>query len=227
MSIFRGMHIPPRRVVVWHVVSAIPLAIVVVLGGYLSYHYHALSVQSRERVDRAYEVLDGVNGLIVAVQDAELAQSDFIITGNEADLAPVGAALRLTGERGQRLHELLLESPEQLRRLSDLESSIAARLAELGNTISLRKRQGFEAARVVVAQGQDKRAMYDMRQRASSITTAEHQLLSSRQEARRGREQDIFLIGVFIAALSVTTRLAIAWFLARLRKRGKEISLPV
>lgn len=53
----KSWHIPPRRVVLWHSITAIPPATVVLLGGYLSYHYHALSMQSRERVDRAYEVL--------------------------------------------------------------------------------------------------------------------------------------------------------------------------
>src|ERR1700761_7444667 len=53
---------PPRRLVLWHSVAAIPMATVVVLGAYLSYHYHQLTIQTRDRVDRAYEVLDVVDG---------------------------------------------------------------------------------------------------------------------------------------------------------------------
>ena len=88
---------PPRRLVLWHSIAAIPMATVVVLGAYLSYHYHQLTIQTRDRVDRAYEVLDVVDGLFISVQNADVAQRDFIITGDDSHLAVFQAALQGRG----------------------------------------------------------------------------------------------------------------------------------
>ena len=78
---------PPRRLVLWHSIAAIPMATVVILGAYLSYHYHQLTIQNRERVDRAYQVLDVVDGLFISMQNADVAERDFIITGDGSHLA--------------------------------------------------------------------------------------------------------------------------------------------
>src|SRR5258707_734875 len=82
------------RLVLWHSIAAIPMAMVVVLGAYLSYHYHQLALENRNRVDHAYEVLDVVDGLFISVQNADVAQRDFIITGDDSHLAAFQAALR-------------------------------------------------------------------------------------------------------------------------------------
>ena len=94
---------PPRRLVLWHSIAAIPMATVVVLGAYLSYHYHQLTIQTRDRVDRAYEVLDVVDGLFISVQNADVARRDFIITGEDDRLALFQAALKAEAEDSARL----------------------------------------------------------------------------------------------------------------------------
>ena len=63
--------LPPRRVVVWWVASALPLAAIVAVGAYLSYHYHELLKESRDRVDNTYETLDAPGRLLSSVEDAE------------------------------------------------------------------------------------------------------------------------------------------------------------
>jgi len=98
---------PPRRLVLWHTIAATPMAMVVVLGAYLSYHDHQLAQENRVRVDRAYEVLDVVDGLYISVQDANVAQRDFVITGDPAHLAAFQSALRIESEDSGRLRGLL------------------------------------------------------------------------------------------------------------------------
>ena len=103
----RTLRWPPRRLVLWHSIAAIPMATVVVLGAWLSYHYHHLALDNRERVDRAYAVLDVVDGLYISVQNADVAQRDFIITGDESHLAVFQAALREQRADSDRLRVLL------------------------------------------------------------------------------------------------------------------------
>ena len=201
---------PPRRLVLWHSIAAIPMATVVVLGAYLSYHYHQLTIQTRDRVDRAYEVLDVVDGLFISVQNADVAQRDFIITGEDDRLALFQAALKAEAEDSARLKTLLAASAKQEQNLARLDDAVAAKLAELGRTIALRREQGFEAAQRAIREGNDAATMTAIRQQVTLLAQNERNFLTRRQADTRQHERDTLLVGIFIAALSVTTRILIA-----------------
>lgn len=200
---------PPRRLVLWHSIAAIPMATVVVLGAWLSYHYHHLALDNRERVDRAYAVLDVVDGLYISVQNADVAQRDFIITGDESHLAVFQAALREQRADSERLRVLLAASAKQETNLARLDEAVAAKLSELGRTIELRQREGFDAARLAIRHGDDGQAMTAIRQQVMVLAENERRFLLRRQADTREHERDAVLVGLFIAALSVTTRIII------------------
>jgi methyl-accepting chemotaxis protein len=201
---------PPRRLVLWHSIAAIPMATVVVLGAYLSYHYHQLTIQNRERVDRAYQVLDVVDGLFISMQNADVAERDFIITGDDSHLTEFKAALTTEGTNAEKLRQLLVASPLQEAILAKLDTAAAARLSELGRTIGVRQEQGFNAAQAEIRNGDGGAAMSDIRKLVVALAQNEHRFLSRRQADSREHERDTLLVGIFIAALSVTTRVLIA-----------------
>ena len=201
---------PPRRLVLWHSVAAIPMATVVVLGAYLSYHYHQLTIQNRERVDRAYQVLDVVDGLYISVQNADLAVRDYIITGDDGHLAMFQAALKSEGEDTERLRALLVASATQETNLAKIDGAIAAELSALGKTIELRRQQGFNAAQAAIRNGDGGRGMAAIRQQVTVLAENERRFLLKRQADTREHERDTLLTGIFIAALSVTVRILIA-----------------
>jgi CHASE3 domain sensor protein len=201
---------PPRRLVLWHTVAAIPMATVVVLGAYLSYHYHKLGIENRERVDRAYQVLDVVDGLYISIQNANIAVRDFIITGDDSDLASFKAALKTESEDSAKLRELLVASRTQEANLARIDVAVAAKLSALRQTIVLRQQEGFEAAQREIRNGDDGRAMAAIREQVTVLAENERRFLMRRQAATREHERDALLVGVFIAALSVTVRILIA-----------------
>jgi len=210
---------PPRRLVLWHTIAATPMAMVVVLGAYLSYHDHQLAQENRVRVDRAYEVLDVVDGLYISVQDANVAQRDFVITGDPAHLAAFQSALRVESEDSGRLRGLLNASPTQEAALSQLDAAVSARLSELGRTITLRQQQGFDAARHAIERGDGGQAMDDIRRQVITLSANERRFLLRRQADGRAHERETLRVGVFIAALSVTMRVLIALGLKHLHSR--------
>jgi methyl-accepting chemotaxis protein len=201
---------PPRRLVLWHSIAAIPMATVVALGGYLSYHYHQLSIANRDRVDRAYEVLDVVDGLYISVQNADVAQRDFIITGDDSHLAAFQAALKGEAEDSTRLRALLVASATQEANLARLDAAVAAKLSELGQTIVVRQQEGFNAAQQAIRHSAGEQAMTEIRRQVSVLAESEKRFLLRRQADGREHERDTLLVGIFIAALSVTTRILIA-----------------
>ncbi len=209
-KLWKTLRWPPRRLVLWHSIAAIPMATVVILGGYLSYHYHQLTIQNRDRVDRAYQVLDVVDGLFISMQNADVAERDFIITGDDAHLAAFKTALQSESDDSERLRALLVASATQEALLAKLDAAVAAKVAELGRTIGVRKDQGFNAAQLVIRNGDDGAAMTEIRKLVTSLADNERRFLGRRQADTREHERDTLLVGIFIAALSVTVRILIA-----------------
>ena len=201
---------PPRRLVLWHTIAAIPMATVVVLGAYLSYHYHQLTIENRERVDRAYQVLDVVDGLYISVQNADVAVRDYVITGDETHFAVFQAALKSEAEDSERLRKLLVASATQETNLARIDAAVAAKLAELGKTIEVRRQQGFNAAQSAIRNEDNGQAMTAIRQQVTVLAENERRFLMRRQADTREHERDTLLVGIFIAALSVTVRILIA-----------------
>ena len=201
---------PPRRLVLWHSVAAIPMATVVALGAYLSYHYHQLTIQNRERVDRAYQVLDVVDGLYISVQNADLAVRDYIITGDDGHLGMFQAALKSEAEDSERLRALLVASATQETNLAKIDGAISTELSGLGKTIEVREQQGFNAAQAAIRNGDGGRGMVAIRQQVTVLAENERRFLMKRQADTREHERDTLLTGIFIAALSVTVRILIA-----------------
>ena len=201
---------PPRRLVLWHSVAAIPMATVVVLGAYLSYHYHQLTVENRVRVDRAYQVLDVVDGLYISVQNADVAERDYVITGDDSHLAAFQAALKSEAADSERLRQLLVASATQETNLARIDAAVAAKLSELGKIIEVRQQQGFNAAQLAIRSGDNGKAMTAIREQVTVLAENERRFLMRRQADTREHERDTLLVGIFIAALSVTTRVLIA-----------------
>ena len=201
---------PPRRLVLWHSVAAIPMATVVVLGAYLSYHYHQLTIENRERVDRAYQVLDVVDGLYISMQNADVAERDYIITGDDSHLEAFKSALKSESDDSEQLRGLLVASKTQENNLAKIDVAVAAKLSELGKTIALRQQQGFNAAQLAIRNGDGGQAMTAIRQQVTVLAENERRFLMRRQADTREHERDTLLVGIFIAALSVTVRILIA-----------------
>jgi CHASE3 domain sensor protein len=194
-------------------------------GAYLSYHYHRLTIQNRDRVDRAYQVLDVVDGLFISMQNADVAERDFIITGDGLHLVTFQNALQSEGADARQLQALLVASHLQEALLAKLDTAVAAKVMDLGRAIAVRQEQGFNAAQLAIRNGDDGKAMTDIRKLVTALSENERRFLNRRQADTREHERDTLLVGIFIAALSVTVRIVIALGIRHVHsKRQAEIA---
>ena len=218
----RRLGAPPKRVVMWSVISSGPMALVVIAGAILTYHGHSLLVESRQRVDHTYQVLAGLNRLFISVEDAETGQRGFIITGDDTYLEPYLNAVGQTDGHISHLRRLLDSSPAQAARVSQLETLVKAKLTELGEVIDVRRREGFQSAASAIVKRDGKQLMDKVRAEVAGIGAAEEAQLRAQQEDARLREREILRIGSIVAAVSIVVRLGLAFFLARLRARAER-----
>jgi methyl-accepting chemotaxis protein len=163
---------------------ALALAIAVVIGG-VSYRNTSQLVESHERVTHTYQILEHLETLTSTLKDAETGQRGYVITGEERYLEPYNSALRTTDQELKDLGKLTADNARQLRRLDALEPLIADKLAELKETIELRRNKGFDAALQVVASDRGKKDMDDIRKLIDEMKSEENDFLRERSQKEK------------------------------------------
>ena len=103
-----------------------------------------------------YELIDRLSELMSALTDAETGQRGYLLTGNDTYLEPYRLADASIDNVIKQLRDLTADNPVQSRRLEQALPLIQSKMAELKQTIELRRNQGLDAALKVVATGQGK-----------------------------------------------------------------------
>lgn len=127
-----------------------------------------VSLSSGQYVQDLYRSLYRLSTLLSTLQDAEIGQRGYLLTGNQQYLVPYEQAI---GRLDEQLHEML-ENPTLQAYAADLK--VIAQLSELkrdelAQTIILRREQGQVEALRVLAANDGKLYMDEMRQRIGNV----------------------------------------------------------
>jgi methyl-accepting chemotaxis protein len=160
---------------------SVSLVLLVAIGAVA---YRALDVLTKtsSSVTHTHSVIEHVGRVLSMLKDAETGQRGYVITGDEAFLAPYSASADEVGKVVKDLRDLTIDNPNQQKRLDDAEPLVAAKLAELRRSIDLRKTAGFEAAAKIVAGGEGKRIMDGIRRILAEMEREERDLLKQRAD---------------------------------------------
>lgn len=184
-------------------------------GAIAFFNLHALR-EGNERVVQTHQAIVALNQLISSVQDAETGQRGFLLTNDEAYLTPYNAALRTIPLRLDEAAELSGGNPSQRPRLAALRQSVATKLAEIKETLDLRRSQGLEAALAVVNTDRGKLEMDAIRGLLTAMTQEEIRIRNERI-VQMDRAQGTALIS---SLLSGVVGLALAVAIAFLVRRS-------
>ncbi|HEY5300132.1 MAG TPA: CHASE3 domain-containing protein, partial [Acetobacteraceae bacterium] len=129
-------------------------ALMVVVGiALLTWSQFRATGEARTWVFHTYRTLGIVRDLQIGVRDAETDQRGYLLTGDEAYLLPShDAGDRLAGLLGQ-LRRLTADRPRQQVRILTLASLVHRKLAEIAQTIRVRRTVGLDAALAIVRTG--------------------------------------------------------------------------
>jgi CHASE3 domain sensor protein len=128
--------------------------------------------------------------LLNRMRDAETGQRGFLLTSQPEYLEPYKAALEHLPAETSELAALLNQDPEQRTRFRELQTLMAAKLAELRATIELRESQQTAAAIARVQSGQGKRLMDRIRRVSQEIEDCESERrLAANNEILSGTER--------------------------------------
>ncbi len=141
-------------------------------------------IDSNRRLHRTLVIQGRLDELLTLVTDAETAPRGYVIMGNEQFLEPYyDAVLSKKGINWhlQELHQLIID-PQQQEQLGMLEPVISTKLAFMKKVVALRKSDGFEGAKKLIASDLGRKAMDDVRSHIAKMQKRENVLLQQRSD---------------------------------------------
>ncbi len=171
-----------------------------VVSGFVNYFNFQELRDGSQKIIRTHMAIITLDELFSQLQDAETGQRGFLLTNDEAYLAPYRKAVQEIPVTLDEIAKRTANNPEQNERLALLRRHVNAKLAELGETIALRRTQGPEAALAVVRSDQGKTEMDAVRALINTIAQSENDTRSLRL-AEMDAAQRQALLGTFLAAI--------------------------
>jgi len=185
------------------VVASSGVAVVVLVIGVVTYSGSIRTRDAGAWVEHTHLAIDRTRATISDLKDAETGQRGFILTGDEAYLAPYTNALTALAADTSALRLLTADNPVQQRHLDELAPLITARLAELDYSIELRRTQGLAAAVARLRTNRGKQIMDSLRARLATMESTERSLLATRSTVEEYHSEivTLVLIGGTLAAV--------------------------
>lgn len=185
------------------------------------------AVRTDEWIVHTLEVKESLATLLDSLKDAEAGQRGFLLTGDEAFLEPVDAAVRDEPLLVEAVRKRVSDNPVQLRRLDALAPLLSQRLAAIRDSIRLARRNERDRVAEIVST-RSAPAMAEIRARIDAMDRSESALLiERRQEAAAIREQFIAAVGgiVIVAGIfAVFALLSVRAYLRGLEESRRRVS---
>jgi methyl-accepting chemotaxis protein len=200
-----------KRLVTGFGVAALTLLLIATI----SYHSAHLLIDTERWVAHTYQVRTELADLISIMRDAETGQRGYLITGEESYLEPYKAAVAAIKTTLADVKKLTSDNPNQQRRLTAVTPLIDSKLAELKQTIELRRGQGFDAALKIVLTNEGKIYMDQIRLILAEADQEEQTLLQQRADEARTSADMTMLAILWGGLLGTVVVSAIGWFTSK------------
>ena len=174
--------------------------------GAVSYVQITTLISARAPIERSHQVLEDIDALLTSLTSAETGQRGYLLTGDASYLRPYAEAIGQIDDRVAGLRELVGDNPRQQATLDRLDDPVARKLAELDQTVMLRRTQGLAAAQEIVLAGGGARDMATIRGLLSELRSVEKEVLVTGERADAAgaeRTKQIIVWGSLLAALIV------------------------
>ena len=153
-----------------------------VLSAIAAFSYREWKQFKRANADAAQtrEVVDSIDQLLSSVTDAETGQRGFLLTGEDRYLRPNNQALQVIPDQIGTVRRLLAGRTNESGNLARLSNLVDQKLAELRQTINIRRTEGMAPAITAVLSDRGQQTMDETRALVAQIRRTE---LSSQAQA--------------------------------------------
>jgi signal transduction histidine kinase/DNA-binding response OmpR family regulator/CHASE3 domain sensor protein len=184
-------------------------------SGVLSYRNIETLTDTTQQIIHTHAVIAALDDLVSSLKDAETGQRGFILTGDEKYLTPYNEANTRLADEMATLGKLSENEGDMYSYMDELHSHTTAKMAELKETIDLRRAQGFDAALAVMHTDRGKQEMDSVRSIAKILKREESEMRSRRLAEMRGAENVALGTGTLAACLGIALAMMIAMLIRR------------
>ncbi|WP_198674868.1 PAS domain S-box protein [Rhodoferax ferrireducens] len=189
-------------------------ALLLALGvGVLFWSFNQIE-DAAEMRKRTHGVLNSADDLLSALKDAETGQRGYLLTGDEAFLAPYLAVRDDLSGHLDALRLLTLSRTGD-KHLDALAPLIDAKLAEMSRLIALRRSHDVAAVLSLVSGGQGKRLMDSIRAEMQGFIQLEEGVRAQREAAFQSDMRRMFGLIVAVSVLAFLLALSFVYLIHR------------
>ena len=178
-----------------------------VITGTVSFVNSLKLVDSADMVSHTHQVLGELDRLFSKIQDAEIAQRNYLLTSDKTYIESFKKVLETIAKHTQTLRTLTSDNPTQTRRIDDrLGPLITERLALLKDGIDFHEAGEPEKALEVVKTGRGQKAMGAVRALVAEMQGDENRLLVDRDKTAKVSAQAtymVIIVGTILATVLV------------------------
>jgi CHASE3 domain sensor protein len=190
------------------IAAGFALSFVLLLAiGSVSYRSIGKLTSTSQWVTHTHQVLEHIAAVLSLLKDAETGQRGYILTGDEAYLEPYHAGSGEVLNVVRELRKLTADNASQQKRIDTAERLAGAKVAELEQTVDLRKAGDLEGAMKVVRGGEGKLSMDELRRTLDQMATEERGLLEQRDQegaAAASGAKSVIVLGTLLCLLLIT-----------------------
>jgi PAS domain S-box-containing protein len=202
------------------IAAAIALALLVAgLSLFLLFTQIATLGSARAWVEHSRAVIGAIQQLRSSIEDAEQGERGYLVTGDDSYLDPYAKADAALPTEESQLLAMVSDNPAQTNLAKGLVQAIETRRTTIARVVAAAKSGDVGAARALVARGQGRAQMSDIRARADAITRAEDEFLERRTADARGTQGLALVIGLAVSFLALATLVGGVVLLARGNRR--------
>ncbi|WP_216841017.1 CHASE3 domain-containing protein [Acidobacterium sp. S8] len=154
-------------------------------------------------VAHTWQVLNTVERVMGSLKDSETGMRGYLITGEEAYLAPYTTAQKELPQELNQLQSLTSDNPQQQDRIVLMRQVVAKRLQALEGGIEERRRGKTESSRLLGFVGTGKEEMDQLRGIASAMQLTEQDLLKARVGSANTARQRALATMIGASALDI------------------------
>lgn len=211
---------PLSRASIWAALGlAVGLAFFVISGAVAYRNIQSLR-DSDGAIRHTHSVLMALDELLSATQDAETGQRGYLLTGSQAYLEPYDSAVKNLNGRMQAVAMLTRDNPTQQANVAALKRHVDAKLAELRETVDLRRTQGVAASMAVVMTDRGKMEMDAIRAQLNTMAQEELRLRQIRMDDMAAASRTAIMTGIISSLIGAGLTLVI-FILMRISNRAR------
>jgi signal transduction histidine kinase/CheY-like chemotaxis protein len=169
-----------------------------------------------------------ITELLGETQDLKIGERGYVLTGEDAFLAPYQAALARIPASLDQLRSLVADNPDQIRRLERIRMAISEVMAESARPVELARKGDIAGAVAIIKSGRGLQVMNNFRAAFDDVRQAENDLLGIRlaAEARARRLMLTLVIASLVtAAIAAVAALAMnGAYIRDLREQSEALA---